>query len=132
MIRMLASFLVFGTVASAANAQSVGVGGALIPQAVKDVISTALKTGALAYDVRETKNNGEFKWTPYGVTATAPNSSSMSFAYTEVTPQKIAADVADQGESTWMVITRHPAPNPDDEVDDIAYVKKKGGTGNIS
>jgi len=78
-------------------------GGSVVPEAVKAVLNTALDAGAVAYDVAEldpepTKDEkGEGftvtgKWSPYPQEIRA--SGSMSFAHTEITPQKLDDDMA--------------------------------------
>lgn len=76
-------------------------GGTTIPEAVKELVTKALAAGAIAYDVREVKDpewseeHAEFelpgKWTPYPQEISARGS--MSFAHTEVTPEKVKKDM---------------------------------------
>ncbi|MCK6544762.1 hypothetical protein L6R52_02760 [Myxococcota bacterium] len=76
-------------------------GGTVIPEAVKEIVTKALAAGAIPYDVREVKDpewseeHGEFelpgKWTPYPQEIAARGS--MSFAHTEITPEKVKKDM---------------------------------------
>jgi hypothetical protein len=79
-------------------------GGTAIPEAVKTIVSDALKNGAIAYDVRELKpdpiydtSHGEpeitveGKFNPYSQQSKATDS--LAFGHTELTPQKIADDM---------------------------------------
>lgn len=80
-------------------------GGSPIPEAVKAVVTEALKGGAIAYDVRELKpdpvydtSHGEpemtieGKYNPYSQESKAVDS--LAFSHTELTPEKIAHDMA--------------------------------------
>lgn len=77
------------------------LGGTVISEDVKKVINTALKAGAVAYDVAELGNpakddHGEGftvtgKWTPYPQEIGATGN--MKFDYTEITPQKLKDDM---------------------------------------
>jgi hypothetical protein len=88
-------------------------GGTPIPEAVKKVVTDAMAKGAKAYDVREMKpdpvydaSHGEpeliidGKYNPYGQEQKALDS--MTFSHTELTPAKIAADLA--GPQTWREV----------------------------
>ncbi len=79
-------------------------GGSKIPDAVKNAVNNAIKGGATAYDVRELKpdpiydtSHGdpemtvEGKFNPYSQESTAKDS--LAFSHTELTPEKIAADM---------------------------------------
>lgn len=79
-------------------------GGSAIPEAVKSVVTEALKNGATAYDVREQKpdpvydsSHGEpeltieGKYNPYAQESRA--SDSLAFKHTELTPTKIEDDM---------------------------------------
>ncbi|MCC6337254.1 MAG: hypothetical protein IT380_25075 [Myxococcales bacterium] len=79
-------------------------GGSEIPEAVKQVVTDALKGGAIAYDVRELKpdpvydtSHGEpemtveGKFNPYSQQSKATDS--LAFSHTELTPKKIADDM---------------------------------------
>ncbi|MEW5741921.1 MAG: hypothetical protein AB1938_23605 [Myxococcota bacterium] len=79
-------------------------GGTEIPEAVKKVVTDALKDGAIAYDVRELKpdpvydtSHGEpevtveGKFNPYSQQSKATDT--LAFSYTELTPKGIADDM---------------------------------------
>lgn len=80
-------------------------GGSKVPDAVKALVKEQLAAGATAYDVRELKpdpvydtshGEGEVrldgKFNPYAQESGA--SDTLAFAYTELTPEKIARDMA--------------------------------------
>jgi hypothetical protein len=91
--------------------------GTEIPAAVLEVLSKARLAGAVAYDVQD----GE--WSPY--TPSTEATENMTFSYTEITPEKLAADLADKTtESNWITgYSSNPAA--------ATYTKKKGGTGHV-
>ena len=79
-------------------------GGTAIPEAVKSAVSRALAGGATAYDVREMKADPVYdtshgdpemtldgKYNPYAQDQKA--SGSMAFSHTELTPEKVKADM---------------------------------------
>lgn len=81
--------------------QTYSFAGTPINEAVKAVVKKALESGAAAYDVRELDNPGKDDhnewssigvWTPYP--QECPAMGSMSFKYTEITPEKIKKDMA--------------------------------------
>lgn len=89
-------------------------GGSKIPDAVKKLVNEQIKNGATAYDVRELKpdpvydtSHGEpeltldGKFNPYSQESSARDS--LAFSHTELTPEKIAHDMAT--EQTFNVIT---------------------------
>lgn len=79
-------------------------GGSAVPEKVKETLNAMLKAGATAFDVAELDNNPEKdehdptqwtltgKWSPYPQEL-APTGN-MAFSYTELTPDKIAKDMA--------------------------------------
>jgi hypothetical protein len=88
-----------------AGAPTKTFGGSAIPEAVKTVVRDALARGATAYDVRELKPDPiydtthgephvtvEGKYNPYAQSQKAVDT--MAFDYTELTPAKIAHDMA--------------------------------------
>lgn len=88
-----------------AGAATSSFGGSPIPEAVKTVVREGLAAGVTAYDVRELKpdpildtSHGpeahvtvEGKYNPYAQSQKAVDT--MAFAYTELTPKKIADDM---------------------------------------
>ena len=88
-------------------------GGSAIPEGVKKVLNAQLGRGAIAYDVAELDPNigkddhdatqwaVSGKWTPYPqeVAANGP----LAFAYTELTPQKIADDMNTERDQKVLV-----------------------------
>ncbi len=95
-----------------ASADGKTFGGTKIPDAVKKLVTEALKNGVTAYDVREMDTDPVFdtshgdphltldgKFNPYA--QEQPAVDSMAFDYTELTPQKIKADRKPQ---TWREV----------------------------
>ncbi|MFO0597955.1 MAG: hypothetical protein U0228_21820 [Myxococcaceae bacterium] len=79
-------------------------GGTKIPDAVKNAVNEMIKNGATAYDVRELKPDPVYdtshgdaemtldgKYNPYSQQSHAKDS--LAFSHTELTPEKIAADM---------------------------------------
>lgn len=88
-------------------------GGSPIPEAVKKVVNDALAKGAVSYDVREMKGDPVYdtehgepeltldgKFNPYAQEQRATDS--MAFSHTEITPERIAKDMAT--EQTWREV----------------------------
>ena len=105
-----------------ADAESLTVGGHEVPEAVRELLARARLNGAVAYDVRETNEEGEGVWNPYP--STAPPLGPMAFDYTEITPEVLAEDMATEqtftrfrGEATGTATTASqesweiPVPN---------------------
>ncbi|MCB9655451.1 MAG: hypothetical protein H6729_15125 [Deltaproteobacteria bacterium] len=75
--------------------------GTPIPESVKAVVNTARANGAIAYDVRELEAPSwdeshrmhvtEGRWSPYPQAISATGS--MAFGHTEITPEKLKADM---------------------------------------
>lgn len=95
----------------AAGADTKTFGGTAIPEDVKKVMRDAFAGGAVAYDVREMKPDPVYdtshgdpemtldgKFNPYAQQQKAVDS--MAFDYTELTPQKIDADLSTT--QTWQ------------------------------
>ncbi|MCA8925211.1 MAG: hypothetical protein KDD82_25600 [Planctomycetes bacterium] len=68
-------------------------GGTAIPKAVRDVIVTAKLNGAAVYDPDDTNSDGERIYSHYP--SISPATENMAFAWTEITPQALAADMSD-------------------------------------
>ncbi len=64
-----------------------------VPEAVTELLARARLNGAVAYDVNERDADGEGLWSPYP--ATTPPTHNMAFDYTMITPEGLAADLAD-------------------------------------
>lgn len=92
-----------------ASADGKTFGGTKIPDAVKKLVNDGIKNGVTAYDVREMDTDPVYdtshgdahltldgKFNPYA--QEQPAVDSMAFAHTELTPQKIKADLRPQ---TW-------------------------------
>lgn len=110
-------------------------GGSEIPDAVRELVARARLNGAVAYDVREQDDDGEGVWNPYP--AITPPVENMTFEHTEVTPSKLAADVADVD----LVFNRIAGTETAEYCDPsggcrdyqrITYDEGVGGTGNIA
>ena len=110
-------------------------GGSAIPEAVKTVVNDALKNGAIAYDVRELKPDPVYdtshgdpevtvdgKFNPYAQDQQAVDS--MAFSHTELTPEKIAADM--NTTQTWNVQKGYEKVNGND----VATFERVTGKGN--
>jgi hypothetical protein len=83
------------------------LGGSKIPEAVKEIVNLAIENGAVAYDVAELnsrpveddKGDGltvKGKWSPYPQEIEAVGN--MAFAYTEITPENLRADMETEQE----------------------------------
>lgn len=123
------------------------LGGSLIPEAVKELLRTALEHGAVAYDPSELDDDpakddhGDGytlagKWTPYPQDLDAVGN--LSFDYTEITPEKVKADMeTDQtfnvitGFKTETVIDRRTGESRSFQVAEYEEVTRKGN-GNIT
>lgn len=110
-------------------------GGTQIPEAVKKVVADALAKGAVAYDVREMKNDPVYdsshgdpemtidgKYNPYAQEQKATDS--MAFSHTELTPKKIEEDM--NTVQTLNVIDGYKKVNGED----VAQFKKVQIKGN--
>lgn len=98
-------------------------GGTSLPPAVKLLVDQAKANGAAVYSADDSKFN------TYGVSAGAAQAKgSMSFRYTEITPEAIAADLAlAQQPLTQMQI--HGTQDP--EEDTVDYIQSTSGRGAI-
>lgn len=99
------------------------LGGSPIPEAVKKVVTDAIKNGATAYDVREMKPDPVFdtthgeghmtidgKFNPYAQDQAAVDS--MAFSHTELTPEKIEKDMTTT--QTWNELKGYEKVNGND------------------
>lgn len=104
-------------------------GGNEVPTKVKDLLAKARLNGAAAFDVRETDSTGEGVWNPYPTTT--PPTENMTFQYTLITPQGLAADLADTT-VTYNAITGVEEVTEDGQTyEQVTYERRKGGTGHI-
>ncbi len=105
--------------------------GTALPEAVVELLVRARLKGAIAYDVNEQNAEGEGIWSPYP--ATTPATENMDFAYTEITPEALAADLADTTVEYNAIVGTEEAELPDGRTYRRArYEARVGGTGNIS
>lgn len=104
--------------------------GTEVPAAVREVLETARLNGAIAYDVNEQDESGEGVWSPYP--ATTPPTGNMSFEYTELTPEALAADLADTTvEYNRIVGTQSRTTSSGQQYEEAVYETGVGGTGNV-
>tara|TARA_R110002096_G_scaffold292224_2_gene486593 strand:+ start:30110 stop:31237 length:1128 start_codon:yes stop_codon:yes gene_type:complete len=121
-------------VAQTADA-SEGYGGIAIPEAVRALVSQARLNGAVAFDIRETRGDGEGRWSPYP--STTPPIDNMDFGYTVITPEELAADVANTQLTYNAIVGTETAEQCDtfgncQEFEQARYQERIGGTGNIA
>jgi hypothetical protein len=107
-----------------------GYGGNTVPQAVRELLATARLSGAAAFDVRETDNQGEGIWNPYPTTT--PPTENMTFQYTLITPQGLALDLADTTVEYNAITGVETVTEQGQTFEQVTYEKRKGGTGNIA
>jgi len=104
-------------------------GGTEIPRAVKEVVARAKLNGAVAYDVTDTNEDGEGKYSDYP--AVTPATVNMAFAYTEITPKSLLDDMHDT--STHLRMAGSDSVDLNGEPFRVArYKEAVGGTGSIS
>jgi hypothetical protein len=100
------------------------------PEAVADLLVKARLHGAVAYDVNEVDDDGERVWTPYP--ATTPAEGNMAFDHTEITPEKLLADLEDdEVEYQAIVGTEEITLSDGSTARQARYEDRRGGTGNI-
>jgi len=104
--------------------------GTELPDAVRNLLITARWHGAVAFDVNETDDDGEGIWSPYP--ATTPPRENMTFAYTEITPEKLIEDLEDTEVEYNAIVGTEKATTPSgQEYEQVRYEQRKGGTGHI-
>lgn len=104
-------------------------GGTEIPLTVKQVVARAKLNGAVAYDVTEKDEDGEGVYSHYP--SVTPATENMAFAWTEVTPGSLQADMDDTDEH--LRISGSRSVTLEDEPFSVAnYTTMTGGTGSIS
>lgn len=100
------------------------------PAPVREILAQAKLHGAVTYDVNEQDKDGEGVWSPYP--ATTPARENMTFDYTEITPEKLQADLDDTDvEYNAIVGTETATTASGQEYEQVKYERRKGGTGNI-
>ncbi len=114
---------------------TIGYGGNEIPEAVRALVSQARLNGAVAFDIRDRRGDGEGRWSPYP--STTPPTENMAFDYTVVTPEGLAADVADSQIKYNAIVGTETAEYCDgagncQEYERASYEERVGGTGNIA
>lgn len=112
-----------------------GYAGNKVPEAVRALVAQARLNGAVAYDTRETSSDGEGRWNPYP--STTPPIDNMAFDYTVVTPDALAADMADATVVYNAIVGSETAEECDAtgscfDYERASYQQRTGGTGNIS
>ncbi len=107
-------------------------GGNMVPDAVRALVAKARLSGAVAFDVRETDSSGEGVWNPYPTTT--PPTENMTFQYTLITPDRLAADAADTAVSYNAIVGVETVTDPasGQEYEQVKYERRTGGTGNIA
>lgn len=104
--------------------------GTEVPETVTELLREARLAGAVAYDVNEQNSDGEGIWSPYP--ATTPAIENMAFAYTEITPQALAADIEDTDVEYNRIVGAETATTSwGQEYQQARYEAGVGGTGNI-
>lgn len=110
-------------------------GGSEIPEAVRELVARARLNGAATFDVREQRGDGEGRWSPYP--STSPPVGNMAYDYTEITPEILAADLADTTVKYNAIVgieTAEQCNTPTDcfEFEQVKYEERTGGTGNVA
>jgi hypothetical protein len=104
--------------------------GGEVPEAVRAVLETARLNGAIAYDVNETDADGEGVWSPYP--ATTPPVGNMTFEYTMLTPEGLAADLADTTVTYNRIVGTETATTASGQTyQRVVYEPGSGGTGSV-
>jgi len=111
-------------------AASGAYGGNTVPAKVKELVARARLSGAAAFDVRETDSTGEGLWNPYPTTT--PPTENMTFQYTLITPDRLAADVADTTVEYNAITGVEKVTENGQEYEQVTYERRHGGTGNIA
>jgi hypothetical protein len=104
--------------------------GDMLPEPVRAFLAKARLSGAIAFDVAEKDEDGEGVWTHYP--SVSPAIGNMAFDYTEVTPEALAADLADLDVEYRAIIGEETVTSPYGEsYKQARYEPRKGGTGHI-
>lgn len=107
-----------------------GYGGNVVPANVQALVARARLNGAAAFDVRETDSTGEGLWNPYPTTT--PPTENMTFQYTLISPQGLAADRADTTVAYNAIVGVETVQDNGQTWDQVKYERRTGGTGNIT
>jgi hypothetical protein len=107
-----------------------GYGGNNVPDAVQQLLAKARLNGAAAFDVRETDSTGEGVWNPYPTTT--PPTENMTFKHTVITPQGLAADLANTTVEYNAITGVETVTDNGQMYEQVTYQPRTGGTGNIS
>lgn len=105
-------------------------GGNTVPAKVRELLAKARLSGAAAFDVRETDAQGEGVWNPYPTTT--PPTENMTFQYTLITPEALAADLADTDVEYNAITGVETVTENGQQFEQVTYAKHKGGTGRIA
>lgn len=108
------SLLMISQISFAQNAKTYA--GTDVPAAVQELMKKALAAGATGYNIAD--------YNPYGQTV-ASATGNMAFSYTEITPEKLAADLADKTTVSQRI-------SGSDANKNTIYTTMLGGTGSIS
>lgn len=116
------------------RSSNLSVGQHEIPAAVQELVARARLNGATAYDIRETDDDGEGKWSPYP--GTSPDTENMAFTYTEITPEVLYGDLQDTTVEYNRIIGTEmdeycDAAGKCEEYEKARLEPAVGGTGNI-
>ncbi|MBA2539325.1 MAG: hypothetical protein H0V17_06805, partial [Deltaproteobacteria bacterium] len=106
-----------------------GYGGNVVPAKVRALLAKARLNGAAAFDVRETDASGEGVWNPYPTTT--PPTENMTFQHTVVTPDRLAADLANTTVEYNAITGVESVTSGGQTFEQVTYAKRRGGTGNI-
>jgi len=101
-----------------------------VPAKVAELLARARLSGAGAFDVRATDSDGEGVWNPYPTTT--PPTENMTFQHTLITPDGLAADLADTTVAYNAITGVESVTESGQTYDQVTYALRTGGTGNIA
>jgi len=107
-----------------------GYGGNRVPATVRELLAKARLSGAAAFDVRETDSTGEGVWNPYPTTT--PPTENMTFKHTLISPDTLAADVANTTVEYNAIVGVETVTEMGETYERVKYARHRGGTGNIA
>lgn len=121
-IAALTNFVTVNSMAetTASYSEEYTIAGTKIPAAVQELLAKAKAAGAESYDIGERNKDGDLIYNHYSATSEAEGN--MEFSYTEITPEKLQADLQFKGDSLWMSGQANGV---------VEYETKSGGTGNV-
>ncbi|TNE46562.1 MAG: hypothetical protein EP343_23460 [Deltaproteobacteria bacterium] len=118
----------------ATSVRPVSFGGTEVPEKVKELLQTAYDNGLEPFDVNETKRKGDGE--VKGIYTNYPSNSApvenMTFDYTEITPEKLKADLEDTTLEYQVMVPKRVMRPGGISVTEIQYETRVGGTGNIT